>query len=1389
MIEVSSEEDESETETDYFYQPDSRGLCLPPGYVLPPGRRANDNRSASHSHLAPVTPLGGPNSSSASGGTGASAGSGNKPRNSTVSQTGLSAVSPAKSTPGKDSADGSHSRKNSSTALKLGRSPSPTPSLESKEEKPPMSPADEEQDRQDRYQLYVLVLRGIAYPFNAKQPTDMARRQLKMSLSQLDHYRKRFLMFLKNEMPQIQSDEAFFNAVNHYNDTFLKSSRIEKLVKCGGISAHDFREVFKKMIEKRVASLPDIEGLSKETVLNSWLTKYDVITRGEEGSKMATRLTAPLSETALGKEELYNMFQGVLGIKRYEHQQLYSLMQLDSADEQSSVIRKELNARKQYAEGLAKTKKLPKFLHKGMDQMFMEEISSQIQMLMHNLDCLPVSASRGQDRTATGRPSGFSTVLRTKKTPNALLDGTGDQDVRLCKSDIALSFYVEVTVVEVQNLKNVNGGKIVFCTMEIEGDKRLQTDHAEANKPQWDTLGEFTTSQPLPVLKVRLFTEATQFYQLDDKELGRVVLTINPNFNSNKMSQWFDMEDLVGGGGKAKKGKGEGQQDDDSQEPLKVKLKILMDRPQNIKNCGYLYSQGKDQLWAKLKKRFMVLIQVSQYTFALCYYRKKKSEPSDILQLDGFTVDYSEPKEGQSPKLFYFNAVKEGQSVDFAAENENERTGWITALVRATGQSYRPEPPTRVKSQQIKSTDSAKFTQFINASVETIDHHNMFKKLQTLTLNYRLSDSYSSLGWLSPAQVFLLDEYCARYGVRGCHRHLCYLQDIMDKARVGYLVDPTLIHYSFAFCASHIHGNRPDAIGTVTVDEKERFENLKESLREYLEKQVTNFRYCFPFGRPEGALKATVSLLERVLRETHTEVLMKDVVTPAPPEEVCKVVKKCLEGAALVNYTKISDYAEVEDPLNTDEPTPRQRLERVIRLAELCCEVLTQNDEYHAEAFCWFEGAMAEHSEMFWSMFLVDMNAALEVQPPDSWDSFELFQVLNNWLQTSNMLRNGKFHTQMCDLFAPQLIRYVDLMETSIAQSTQKDFDKEKWITPDERRNQHKGGGGGADPMGGVEPRGSIASDNLIHKLCALQDFMQDINWPDLEFRDHLDQRLKLLAADMIDQAVKKTKTHFDNHIAKGGTGTGYLIPNSICVMINCLLDCDQKADKLTRGRQDSNQYHAQVPELIRTTLSDCKTSIAEKLDAVLESTLSSLARYDETNVLSSVFTFTTNIKSKFSLPAFSKPQAKPGQDPQSQRQQPTAGQDLAQPYMTFVRKNQQKLHELLIDEEYVLEVFILWYKKLVKMMSTWLCERASQQLHIFQLITLSTILKKTYKSFLLEGVMPNDLETADYEAAKKRLTCEETTALMSENASFITERMNDSDGGNEEYDEEDDDY
>lgn len=72
-------------------------------------------------------------------------------------------------------------------------------------------------------------------------------------------------------------------------------------------------------------------------------------------------------------------------------------------------------------------------------------------------------------------------------------------------------------------------------------------------------------------------------------------------------------------------------------------------------------------------------------------------------------------------------------------------------------------------------------------------------------------------GWFSPGQVFVLDEYCARYGVRGCHRHLSYLKDLMDYSENNALVDPTLLHYSYAFCASHVHGNRYDDGAQVVV--------------------------------------------------------------------------------------------------------------------------------------------------------------------------------------------------------------------------------------------------------------------------------------------------------------------------------------------------------------------------------------------------------------------------------------------------------------------------------------------------------------------------------------------------------------------------------------------
>ena len=47
-------------------------------------------------------------------------------------------------------------------------------------------------------QLYVFVSRAAAYPFNAKQPTDMTKRQLKVTKQQLESLQQRFQVLLSS---------------------------------------------------------------------------------------------------------------------------------------------------------------------------------------------------------------------------------------------------------------------------------------------------------------------------------------------------------------------------------------------------------------------------------------------------------------------------------------------------------------------------------------------------------------------------------------------------------------------------------------------------------------------------------------------------------------------------------------------------------------------------------------------------------------------------------------------------------------------------------------------------------------------------------------------------------------------------------------------------------------------------------------------------------------------------------------------------------------------------------------------------------------------------------------------------------------------------------------
>ncbi|KAG2459882.1 CAPS2 protein, partial [Polypterus senegalus] len=165
---------------------------------------------------------------------------------------------------------------------------------------------------------------------------------------------------------------------------------------------------------------------------------------------------------------------------------------------------------------------------------------------------------------------------------------------------------------------------------------------------------------------------------------------------------------------------------------------------------------------------------------------------------------------------------------------------------------------------------------------------------------------------------------------------------------------------------------------------------------------------------------------------------------------------------------------------------------------------------------------------------------------------------------------------------------------------------------------------------------GSATSEDLFWKLDALQKFVYDLHWPEPEFAQHLEQRLKLMASDMVEACVKRTRVAFEAKMQKASKSTEYRVSPSICTMFNVLMDAKKQCIKLCtlEGGQEQ-QYHSTIDDLIEDAF-----------------------------------------KEMISLLVSKKP-----------------GMDLADTYITFVRQNQDILRDKVNEEIYIEKVFDKTYR------------------------------------------------------------------------------------------------
>ena len=494
-----------------------------------------------------------------------------------------------------------------------------------------------------RYCLYVYLLRVITTPFNVRKPTEYKKRKQRLKPADIIATKKVILDYLKKQETQ-RDDEAFVTVLQNYYNKFLNSTRLSLLASMGGCSKLDLKQVFTSLVDQAQSNIHEFtkpKGATKDVVKQAWLERFDEIVSEKESEvneceKTCTTKNEPPHDI-FSKEHLFQSFQSILSINSMEHQLLYNVCQLDNLDEQTAEIRRELDNRSKYIESLSYSVNLrtrpenqtspeyykntlivQKIRPKPSDQeslpdfdQYIKELRMHVQTLRSNLESLPVLRDSSEPRTAKrfSRVHSSSALSKSQQTND-----------KITKNNINLKYQAHVVILEVRGVRSIPPSKQIYCTIELDGSEKLATPAVACNRARFGTSADFETKVPRSVLKIKLFAKSNNILQIDDTVLGKV--EIEQGSENKSGCQWYAM--MISSG----KDKG-----------LTIQIAFKLTIPHSVKMSGHIWAYGKTN-FQKWQRRYLILVQASQYSFALCEFQKRKSKPIEVMPLDGFIVDY-----------------------------------------------------------------------------------------------------------------------------------------------------------------------------------------------------------------------------------------------------------------------------------------------------------------------------------------------------------------------------------------------------------------------------------------------------------------------------------------------------------------------------------------------------------------------------------------------------------------------------------------------------------------------------------------------------------------------------------------------------------------------------